>query len=57
MKENYTIEEIIELIQRFKVEELPDRNNPYHFEAEIASGLIHFENWLQKLNDIQGNAT
>jgi hypothetical protein len=47
MKENYTIEEIIELIERFKVEELPDRNNPYHFEAEIASGLIHFENWLK----------
>lgn len=49
MKETYTIEEIIELIEKFKVEELPERNNPYHFEAEIVSGLKHFENWLQKL--------
>jgi hypothetical protein len=44
---NYTIGEILGLIEQFKVEELPDRNNPYHFEAEIASGLIHFENWLK----------
>lgn len=53
MKENYTIKEIIELIERFKVEELHDRNNPYHFEAEIASGLIHFENWLKTKIEVQ----
>jgi len=40
--------EIINLIEKFKVEQLPDRNNPYHFEAEIASGLKHFENWIQE---------
>lgn len=40
-------DEIERRIGEFKEQELPDRNIPYHFEAEISAGLDAFLNWLK----------
>lgn len=43
----YTKEEIITLINQFKEEQLPDRNESYSYEAEISVGLDSFIEWLK----------
>ena len=39
--------DFLSLIEEFKQKELPNRNNRYHYEAEIASGLKHFELFIK----------
>jgi hypothetical protein len=39
------IEELNKLIEQFKDEKLPDHDSPFHFEAEIWSGLQSFKIW------------
>jgi hypothetical protein len=36
------------LIEEFKEKELPNRNVPYHYESEIASGLKYFEIFIKE---------
>lgn len=40
------IEDIKKAIKKFKKEELPDAESPYHHEAEIWSGMQSFIRWL-----------
>ena len=44
------IKEITDLVYRFKQEELPDAESPYHYEAEIWSGMKLFLRWLEAKN-------
>lgn len=46
-KEKLSIEEIKNYIFQFKKEELPDAEAPFHYEAEIWSGMKHFIRWLE----------
>ncbi len=43
----YTIEDFLDMIHEFEEKELPNRNQPYHYEAEIAAGLKHFELFIK----------
>jgi len=40
-------EEIERRVTEFKEQELPDRNIPFHFEAEISAGIDSFLLWLK----------
>ena len=40
------IEEIKKLIDKFKTEQLPNSEKPFHYEAEVWSGMQHFIQWL-----------
>ena len=44
---SFNIDEIKKAIHKFKKEELPDAESPYHFEAEIWSGMKSFLRWLE----------
>jgi pyruvate-formate lyase-activating enzyme len=44
---SFNIDEIKKAIHKFKKEELPDAESPYHFEAEIWSGMKSFLKWLE----------
>lgn len=49
IEENYDDFKILkELIHKFKKEELPDAESPYHYEAEIWAGMKDFIKWLDK---------
>ena len=37
----------LSLIEEFKEKELPNKNVPYHYESEIASGLKYFEIFIK----------
>jgi hypothetical protein len=39
--------DILSLIEEFREKELPNRNQPYHYEAEIAAGLKQFELFIK----------
>ena len=41
------VEEIKKAINLFKEEELPNAESPFHYEAEIWSGMKHFIEWLE----------
>ena len=41
------IDEIKKAVYKFKKEELPDAEIPYHFESEIWSGIQSFIDWLE----------
>jgi len=43
-----TIDYIKKAIEQYKKEELPDFETPYHYEAEIWSGMKSFIAWLDK---------
>jgi hypothetical protein len=43
----YAIEDFLNMIKEFEDKELPNRNQPYHYEAEIAAGLKHFELFIK----------
>lgn len=43
----YTIHDFLDMIQEFEEKELPNRNKPYHHEAEIAAGLKQFEIFIK----------
>jgi hypothetical protein len=43
----YAIQDFLDMIHEFEEKELPDRNVPYHYEAEIAAGLKHFELFIK----------
>jgi len=43
----YTIQDFLDMIKEFEDKELPNRNQPYHYEAEIAAGLKHFELFIK----------
>jgi len=42
------INEFLSLIEEYKEKELPHRNEPYHYEAEIAAGLKYFEIFIKE---------
>lgn len=42
------ISHIEKLLQEYKKKELPDADEPFHFEAEIASGFKYFIQWLKR---------
>jgi hypothetical protein len=46
-EKTYTIQDFLDMIQEFEEKELPNRNQPYHYEAEIAAGLKHFELFIK----------
>jgi len=48
-----SIEPMENLINEFKKECLPDANEPFHHEAEIAAGFKHFIEWLKKKSKIK----
>lgn len=35
------------MIERFEAQEMPDRKQPFHEEAEISAGFKHFLEWLR----------
>jgi hypothetical protein len=41
----------LSLIEEYKEKELPNRNTPYHYEAEIASGLNGLINYIKNKQD------
>lgn len=41
-------EGIKNLFEEYKKEHLPDADEPFHYEAEIASGFKHFLLWLEQ---------
>jgi hypothetical protein len=41
------VNNFLSLIEEFKEKELPNRNVPYHYESEIASGLKYFEIFIK----------
>lgn len=45
---NVTLDGILNIIEEFKVKELPNRNEPYHHEAEIEAGLNHLEIFIKE---------
>ena len=45
--EKYDIGDFLNMIEEFKEKELPNRNVPYHYEAEIEAGLKHFEIFIK----------
>jgi hypothetical protein len=47
MEKKYSIQDFLKMIDEFREKELPNRNVPYHYEAEIASGLKHFEIFIK----------
>jgi hypothetical protein len=42
------VNNFLSLIEEFKEKELPNRNVPYHYESEIASGLKYFEIFIKQ---------
>jgi hypothetical protein len=40
-------ETVFELVEIFRNEMLPNRNQPYHYEAEIDSGMADFVRWAR----------
>ena len=49
---SFDIAEIKKVIKQYKKEQLPDAETPYHFEAEIWSGMRNFLMWIEsKRND------
>jgi hypothetical protein len=38
--------EVINLVNKYRDEQLPNRDKPFHYEAEIDSGLKLFLEWL-----------
>jgi hypothetical protein len=42
------VNNFLSLIEEFKEKELPNRNMPYHYESEIASGLKYFEIFIKE---------
>jgi hypothetical protein len=42
------VNNFLSLIEEFKEKELPNRNVPYHYESEIASGLKYFEIFIKE---------
>jgi len=46
------IEDIKKAVYKFKEEELPDAESPYHYEAEIWSGMKDFLRWLEEKQKI-----
>jgi len=44
------INKIKQLAEKFKEEELPDAESPYHHEAEVWTGVKFFLRWLEKTN-------
>ena len=43
------------LIEEYREKELPDRNVPYHYEAEISSGLNALIEFIKNKNHGQDN--
>ena len=41
------LEEIKKAVYKFKKEELPDAEVPYHYEAEIWAGMKSFIKWIE----------
>lgn len=48
IKNSFPLEEVKKLIYKFKEEELPDAESPFHCEAEIWDGMKNFIQWLEK---------
>lgn len=44
---NVTLNDVLNIIDEFKVKKLPNRNEPYHHEAEIEAGLNHLEIFIK----------
>jgi hypothetical protein len=47
-----SIEEIKKLLHQFKKEELPNAEEPYHYEEETWQGMKHFIEWLERKESI-----
>lgn len=45
----YSQEEIIKLLNSYKENELPDAEEPYHFQREIWSGMQRFIEWFKMI--------
>ena len=43
----YATFNVLSLIEEYREKELPNRNKPYHYEAEISSGLDHLVNYIK----------
>lgn len=43
--------DFLSLIEEYKEEELPNRNKPYHYEAEIDSGLNRLIEFIKNKQD------
>lgn len=43
----YSVDDFLNMIHEFEENELPNRNEPYHYEAEIASGLKYFARFIE----------
>jgi hypothetical protein len=49
---SFNVEEVEKAIKQYKKEQLPDAETPYHFDAEIWSGMKSFLRWIEsKSND------
>jgi hypothetical protein len=44
----YTIEDFFNMIEEYREKELPNRNVPYHYEAEIDSGLKYLITFIKE---------
>jgi len=47
----YATFDILSLIEEYREKELPNRNQPYHYEAEIASGLNGLIEFIKNKQD------
>ncbi len=47
----YSINDFLNMIEEYKDKELPNCNKPYHYEAEIASGLESLINYIKNKQD------
>jgi predicted nucleotide-binding protein (sugar kinase/HSP70/actin superfamily) len=47
----YSINDFLNMIKEYKDKELPNCNKPYHYEAEIASGLESLINYIKNKQD------
>lgn len=45
--------QVSDSVYQYVKEELPDANSPYHFEAEIWSGMQSFLLWLENKAEIK----
>lgn len=41
------VSETLKLVDKFIESELPDAETPFHYEAEIASGMNRFKEWIE----------
>ena len=47
----YATFDILSLIEEYREKELPNRNQPYHYEAEISSGLNFLIEFIKNKQD------